>query len=219
MVIGSWIATQVLAATVAAAAGSLPTASEAAATPVAAGRASDAVARPAPVDYTRRGIGFTAGGTSGVGFAWRDVNREGLGYSVGGGLWIDSFTQVSARWAFGLQGIKVLHQTDWWRLYVLAGVQSYGYPTYIQPTPIAPPAAPPVPTSGTPTVEQPVYEPPKPVLESIINVGGGLGLELGGPPGVTLALELPIVIGYRIGPQPGLHHLLPFPNLMLIYNF
>jgi hypothetical protein len=50
-------------------------------------------------------------------------------------------------------------------------------------------------------------------------LGGGLGLEFGGPPGVTVAFELPVVIGYSFGPTPGLKHLLPFPNLMVLYNF
>lgn len=178
--------------------------------------ASDGQARPAPVDYSRRGIGFTAGATSGVGFAWRQVFPSGVGYSVGGGVWVDQFQDISARWAAGVQGIKVLHQTDWWRLYALVGVQSYGYPTYlpVSPTPTAPVVSP----TGEPAKPEAVLPPVK-VHESILNVGGGLGLEFGGPPGVTVAFELPVVLGYSFGPTPGLKHLLPFPNLMVLYNF
>jgi hypothetical protein len=181
--------------------------------------ASDEPAKPAPVDYSRRGIGFTAGATSGVGFAWRDVGKNGWGYSVGGGVWADDFKDLSVRWAAGVQGIKVLHQTDWWRLYALAGIQSYGYPTYLpqSPTPTGPLVSPPeAPTKAEAPAS--VIQPVK-VHESILNIGGGLGLEFGGPPGVTVAFELPVVIGYSFGPTPGLHHLLPFPNLMVLYNF
>jgi hypothetical protein len=177
--------------------------------------ASDEAAKPAPVDYSRKGIGFTAGATSGVGFAWRDVKSNGLGYSVGGGIWVDDFKNLSARWAAGVQGLKVLHQTDWWRLYALVGMQSYGYPTYLPVT--TGPTAPVVGKTESPP-ELEVKEPVR-VTESILNVGGGIGLELGGSPGVSITFELPVVLGYSFGPTPALKHLLPFPNLMVLYNF
>jgi hypothetical protein len=175
--------------------------------------ASDTAAQPTAVDYSRRGIGFTAGATSGVGFAWREVAPSGWGYSVGGGVWADNFKDLSVRWAAGVQGMKVIHQTPWWRLYALAGVQSYGYPTYLPREPVAPVD----PTAGKDIA--PVAVEPLKAHESILNLGGGLGLEFGGPPGVTVAFELPVVIGYSFGPTPGLKHLLPFPNLMVLYNF
>lgn len=172
----------------------------------------------APTDYSRSGVGFAGGGTSGIGFAWRKVFDNGLGYQVGGSVWLPSFNPPSGFWSFGLQGLKVIDQTAWWRLYAIAGVQTLG-----QQRTNYRPVAPPTPEPGSGTVPEKPAEPIPPetftTFESILNVGGGIGLELGGAPGVTLAIELPLVVGLRFGENPGIAHLMPIPNVLLLYNF
>ena len=54
---------------------------------------------------------------------------------------------------------------------------------------------------------------------SLLNVGAGVGVEMGGTPGVTVSFELPLVFGYRFGDNAGPAHLLPIPNLLLIFNY
>lgn len=179
--------------------------------------AEEAQAMPeAPaLELGRNGVGFAGGGTSGIGFAWRNVHPSGYGFQLGGSVWVPSFEPPSGFWSFGLQGIKVIDQTEWWRLYAIAGVQTIG-----QQRTIYDPMPPAMDDQGNPVnPSEPPKSTPRSSFDSTLNVGGGIGLEFGWAPGVTLAIELPIVIGYRFGERPGLAHFMPIPNVLLLYNF
>jgi hypothetical protein len=150
---------------------------------------------PTPTPLARQGVGLVAGSTSGVGFAWRNVGASGWGWQVGGGAWVPTFDPPSGSWSIGSQALKILAQQGEWRLYALAGLQSYGYPGAWN-------------TDGTSRS-----------YESILNVGGGLGLEIGYSKGMSFCLEVPLVLGYRVGNTPGFSHLIPIPNVLLLVNF
>jgi hypothetical protein len=143
----------------------------------------------------RQGIGVVAGSTAGIGFAWRNVLESGWGWQVGGGAWVPSFDPPSGSWSVGGQALKILSEYGAWRLYGLAGIQSYGFPTGY---------------NGSWTATG---------YESVLNVGTGLGLEFGYSKGLSLCLEVPLVLGYRVGKDPGFSHLIPIPNVLLLVNF
>jgi hypothetical protein len=150
---------------------------------------------PTPTPMSRQGLGVVAGSTSGIGLAWRAVTESGWGGQIGGGAWVPSFDPPTGSWSVGAQAIRVLTQDGPWRLYGLAGVQSYGYPGAVNAD-----------------TQSRSYE-------SVLNMGAGLGLEFGFSQGMSLCLEVPLVLGYRLGNNPGFSHLIPIPNALILVNF
>lgn len=176
-----------------------------------------ALASDEPRELQRKGFGFAAGGTSGVGFAWRETCSSGWGYQVGGGVWIPSFEERRGIWSLGLQGFRVIDQTGWWRLYALAGMHQFGNIHVYETTreaPVLPKSPEPAPTPETPLPTVTAVQ-----WDAVLNLGAGFGLEFGVSDGVSVALEVPLVVGLKLSPYFGFAHLMPIPNLSLLYNF
>jgi hypothetical protein len=131
-------------------------------------------------------LGFAAGATSGIGYAWRQTFSDGWGYSLTGTVNVADRSPFGSLngWSLGGQVLKILSAGDRHRLYVLGGLHSLQWR----------------------------------VNEPLLNMGGGIGLELAAAKGVGLSLEVPLVFGYRFGPKPGPAHFMPLGNVLLMFN-
>jgi len=156
-----------------------------------------------------KGVGATVGLLSGAGFTYREFFADKFGYKATG---IYFFDTSSSYWDVGLQGMWVVNETDWLRLYLLGGVSHFGsrrYSNYYY-------------SESSPVLDSDnVYIPPKQTYSSggdtYNNIGVGLGIEFWRQNnGVSLALELPLVLSFR---NFQLNSFYPVPQLSLIYNF
>ena len=174
--------------------------------------AEAAAAPEAPqASLARRSFGVGAGATSGCGLSWRETWDNGYGYSIGGGAWVPTFDPPRGIWSLGLQGHRIIAESGGVRFYGLAGLQTYGYPVTSWSQPTVDPQ-----TTSPENYPAPV---PSTSYDSVLNVGAGIGFEMGFQPGLSLVLELPLVLGFRTGQNAGLSHLIPIPNALIVYNF
>jgi len=155
-----------------------------------------------------KGVGFTAGLLSGAGFTYREFTGDKFGYKATGIYFFDSY---SSYWDIGLQGMWVVHEIDWLRLYLLGGISNFGtkrYNDYSYPVP------------ASSSNDEYVYVPSKNTYSNwdmYNNIGVGLGIEFWRQNnGVSLALELPLVLSFK---NLKLNSLYPIPQISLIYNF
>jgi opacity protein-like surface antigen len=78
-------------------------------------------------DYSRISLGFGAGGTSGIGYAWRQTLSNGWGYALTGTVNIADRTPFGNLngWSVGGQVLKIISAGERHRFYVLGGLHSF----------------------------------------------------------------------------------------------
>ncbi|MBU6430213.1 MAG: hypothetical protein KGR26_14450 [Cyanobacteria bacterium REEB65] len=115
-----------------------------------------------------RALGFAAGFSSGIGFAYREFEPSGWGWGIAGsGSWKPA--DGSGFGSFGFDAYKTLLLQDWGRFYAVAAagsLQTFG-------------------PFGSLNYDPFEY-----------NVGAGLGISFGGKRGLNLSLEVPLTYSH-----------------------
>ena len=161
-------------------------------------------------------LGFSAGFMSGVGFAFRKFYGNGMGFNIAAGA---IATQTSSDISTGLELMKTIDETDYFRFFAVAGA---GFHKSMNKYTVAE-------MSTDPTKPDPVMVETTD-KSSVINTGVGLGVEYAPAgmkkKGIALSLDCAYAVrfekkdNYYEGSKPMKYvGLAPLPNFSIIYYF
>jgi hypothetical protein len=156
-----------------------------------------------PSGRAETGLGFTAGPVGGIGFAWRRFDEDGAGWQIGG-LAVGDRSDVTV--ILGVQRMHTMRVRRDSRLYTLFGAMHIRDVDEFDAI-VAPATFPP----GPPTAIRVRND------NSSTNIGGGLGMSFGDSDGLTVALELPLVLHFD--EDFDFDGLAPIPQIALVYNY
>ena len=158
-------------------------------------------------------LGFTVGGTSSVGVAYRRHFENQWGVQVGGIAFGDSNSLFAS---LGSMLMRTISKTQWTRFYALAGVSAF-YRGAQAVAPIEPSCANPSDktTCNIPSTPGTIW-----TNSTLLNFGVGVGMEFLLRENLGLALELPLTLMLDVNSDAvKFSGVYPIPNASLLYYF